>query len=474
MVLAIAMNTKAITPSTGKVRRDVVGGQRGQGNEWNGRVRRADARRITISGTKERLSSNAGLVRFGSFTRQLGVPAELRRRFRRLKKGPQVVYPMEVQLQTLLDAHVAGESRVFGIESLAADPLFVRLAGGTVPSVDTLYRDLRRFDDEAIASLEELIACHGLDRDALRRHREVHLDIDTSVLSLTGDHQGGELGYNPRNHSRPSYHPILSRCAELDTCVGAYLRPGNTGFGAEDASTVGRIVRRMKSRLTAKQNLYVRIDAASDCTALLSSIVAEQAFFVVKARLTAGLRDAVAATTRWTTVDRDALDAPVTQVAEVVFARDEWIKAGLQVRVVALRTKESRAGKQVYLWPDEEYTVKVYLTNSDEDAADVARRYEGRAGVEPLIAEWKNGWGIGDMPCWGFNANHAALLVKLLAHNLLRRFARAVAPRLARARWRVEWIRRALINVAGKLVKTGRRWTLAVPEKSELLCASRE
>ncbi len=32
-------------------------------------------------------------------------------------------------------------------ESLAADPLFVRLAGGVVPSLDTVYRDLCRFDD---------------------------------------------------------------------------------------------------------------------------------------------------------------------------------------------------------------------------------------------------------------------------------------------------------------------------------------
>jgi protein involved in polysaccharide export with SLBB domain len=51
---------------------------------------------------------------------------------------------------------------VFGLEALAADPVFVHLAGGVVPSIDTVYRDLRRFDDQAIVDLEGLVAEHGL------------------------------------------------------------------------------------------------------------------------------------------------------------------------------------------------------------------------------------------------------------------------------------------------------------------------
>lgn len=464
------MPTANITPSTGKVRRDVVGGARGLGNRLERRIRRPDPSKIEIKPTREKLTSNAGLVRFGHFLRELDVLNDLRRRFRRLKSGPRFVYPMEAQMLLLLDAFVVGESRVFGVEALAADPLFARLAGDSVPSIDTLYRDLERFDDKAVTALEEYVATHGLDREALGRHREHHLDIDTSVLSLSGNHEGAAIGYNPQRHRRPSLHPILARSAELDTCVGAFLRPGDTAFGADDVPHVERIVKRFRAALDPKQQLYVRIDGAGDCTAVMSAISAAKAHFVIKARMTRDLRDAVAKTTTWRTVDRDAMDEPVTQVAEVQFARQEWTKAGLSVRVVAMRTKEPRAGKQVFLWPDEEWTTKVYLTSSAEPPEDVAERYEHRAGIEPLIAEWKNGWGIGDMPCWGFLANHAAMLLKLLAHNLMRRFARAVAARLASARWRIDWIRRALIHVPGKLVQTGRRWRLFVPNGSELIC----
>ena len=82
---------------------------------------------------------------------QRGIDAELARLFFRLKSSPMVIYPMETQLRLLLDANVAGEHRVFGLESLAPDPLFVRLAGGVVPSIDTVYRDLGRFDEVPFA-----------------------------------------------------------------------------------------------------------------------------------------------------------------------------------------------------------------------------------------------------------------------------------------------------------------------------------
>ena len=470
IVVAFVMEATTTAPSTGKVRRDVIGGKRGQGKVWPHRVRRADAWKIAIAPTSDRLTANAGLVEFDRAMRRLEVPHDLRRLFSSMKKGHMVVYGMESQIRLLLDAHVAGESRVFGVEALAADPLFVRLAGGTVPSLDTLYRDLNRFDDAAITKLEAYVARQGFDIEQLRKHREHHLDIDTSVLSLTGDHEHAGVGYNPRHHGRPSHHPILARSAELDACVGALLRPGDTGFGEDDAETVAALVRRMRGYLRPKDDLYVRIDAAADCAAILQAITAEKAMFVVKARLTHDLKRAVAETTTWRTTERDASGTPIAQVADIDFERAEWRKRDLGVRVVAIRTTEPGAGKQVCLWSHDEYAVKVYLTSSTEPAEDVASRYEGRAGIEPLIAEWKSGWGIGDMPCWGFAANHAALLIKLLAHNLMRRFARMVAPRLARAHWRIDWLRRALINVPGRLVRAARSWTLYVPEDSELAC----
>ena len=469
-VLAFAMTTIPNAPSTGKVRRDTLGGKRGEGHAFQARgerVRRPDATKISLTATQDRLTAVSGLVAFASFLRRAGVDTALRV-FNSLKESRQLVYSMHTQIRLLLDAHVAGESRVFGLEALAADPLFVRLAGGTVPSLDTVYRDLNRFDAESIEILESMVAKWGIDREALRRHRRVDLDIDTTVEPLHGAHEGGVVGPNPRYHGRPSYHPIVARIAQTDTCAGVLLRRGDTSFGKDDAPTVRKLVRRTKAALTSKQELFVRIDAAGDCTDILSAIAEEGGTFLVKARMTKDLVDAIAATTTWRTVDTDAMGEPQTQVADIQFQRKEWVLRGRLVRVIAVRTKEPRSGKQRLLWPDEEYTVKAYLTSSDDDALELSHHYEDRAGIETLIAEWKNGWGIGEQPCWGFDANHAALLIKMLAHNLVRRFAATVMPTLADARWRIQWLRRALINVAGQLVQSGRRWQLRVPAASPL------
>ena len=458
------MTTTTNPSSTSKVRRDIVGGKRP--TRRRDRIRRPDPTRIGLGPTDESLTSMAGLARFGAFLRERGIDRALRE-FRSLKPHGGTVYPMDAQLRLLIDAHAVGETRVFGVEALSSDPLFVRLAGGVVPSIDTLYRDLNRFDEAALEKLEALMARQGLDRERLRQHDDVHVDVDTTVEPQFGEKEGALPGPNPRYHGRPSYHPVVCRVPELDTCVGAQLRPGDRAFGTEDVEVVRKIVRRVSNQLHARQRLWVRIDAAGDDASLFTMFQQERVLFVTKPRLTANLWEAASKVEHWRAVDWDAFDDPITEVADVAFERSGWREAGARVRVIAVRTRELRAGRQLYLWDGLDWTVKLYLTNSDDPAEEIARRYEGRAGIEPLIAEWKNGWGIGEAPCWAFHANHAVLLLKLLAHNLMRRFVRRVAPHLTR--WRASWIRRALVQVPGRLVRSGRRWLLRVPSACALM-----
>jgi hypothetical protein len=98
------------------------GGKRGDGHRRHARIRRADPTRIHKAKADASLTGVAGLSSFGVFCRKHGIDAELARLFFRLKRSPMVIYPMETQLRLLLDANVAGEHRVFGLE-LAPDPL---------------------------------------------------------------------------------------------------------------------------------------------------------------------------------------------------------------------------------------------------------------------------------------------------------------------------------------------------------------
>ena len=417
-----------------------------------------------IRATEKNLTSTAGLVHFGIFTRELGIERRLQP-FNRLKTGPSIAYPMGTQMRTMLDAFVAGEERIFGLEALAADPLFVRLSGGVVPSLDTCYRDLCRFDSDSLAELCELAVEQGLAPLRGLRLKEAHIDFDTTVETLFGTQQGALPGPNPRYHGRPSYHPFLARIAETDTVVGAVLRPGDTGIGSDDIPWIEAQIDRVRRVVQDDTKLYSRMDAGGDCTAILNAMHDKGVFFVVKARKTRDLLGAVAGVKKWTTTDWDADGRPREQVAEIPFVRECWGER--RYRIVAVRTRDRNSGEEVFLWDDIDMSVQIFITNEWVEAPeDVAHRYNRRAGIEPLIGELKHSWGIGKVPSQVFEANHAMLLLKVLAYNLMRRYVRALFPDLQS--WRAAWLRRALICIPGRMVHSGRSWTLLIPERSLL------
>jgi hypothetical protein len=451
---------EANTPGTWKVRRENVGSKRAPGWEWQAasrQVRRASARALREGKPDASLSSVGGLASFNAFVQAEGLGRALYQRFGHLKVGSRVVYPMHTQMQLLVDAAVAGAKRVFDFEWLAGDPLFTHLAGGAVPSIDVLYDDLRRFGPQELEDLEELVAQQGLKPVREGRWKDLTVDIDTTVTPLFGDQEGAVPGPNPRYRGRPSYHPSLARIAETDTILGARLRPGDTSLGEADVEDVRQWLGRLHDA-APKAIVTVRIDAGGDCAALMKAVDESLAYFLIKAKLTSNLVSAVLwKTTTWKTVDRDAFGRPTRQVAEIPFERDDWPKG--KYRVFAVRTNERDSGKQVQLWSDLDYSVHVYVTNDwDRDRDELARLYDDRAGIEPLIGELKNGFGIGKVSTSAFDANEAALLIKLLAYNLMRRWV--VANFAPAARWRASWIRRTCVGIPARLLRSGGRWEL--------------
>ena len=406
-----------------------------------------------------------GLVSFNAYVRELGLHRELARRFGHLKTGRGVVYPMGAQMQVLLDMSVAGGQRVFDLEMLAADPLFAHLAGGSVPSIDILYDDLRRFGAPALEDLEEVLAEQGAAPLRGQRLREVFVDLDTTVTPLFGTQEGALPGPNPRYHGRPSYHPILARIAQTGTIIGARLRPGDRALGELDVEDVEQWLDRTRAAVGPAALVTMRIDAGGDCASLLRAIDDKGAWFLVKMKQTPNLVGAVWATKRWITVERDALGKPTRQVAEIDFERDGWPPG--KWRVFAMRTNERLSGSQAGLWEDLDYSVHVYATNDAvHDADELARRYDDRAGIEPVFAELKGGFGIGKVSTDCFDANEAAFLLKVLAFNLLRRWVharhRAFAP------WRTTWIRRICVQIPGRLLRSGGRWELRLAPRPML------
>ena len=234
-------------------------------------------------------------------------------------------------------------SGCFGVEYLAGDPVFKHLAGGAVPSFDTVYRDLRRFDEGSLEALEGFMAEQGLRVVPTGRCR-LHLDLDSSVMPLFGSQEGALPGPNPRYHARPSYHPLLGVIAETGTCVGARLRPGDTSLGENDSPTFVAWIGRLRRHVGPRALLTVRLDAAGDCAELLRSFDAAGVRFLVKLRVTPNVIGALVTQPDWRTVDRDADGKPTRQVATLTFQRENWLALGGGHRVVAIRRNDRESG----------------------------------------------------------------------------------------------------------------------------------
>src|SRR5688572_31744237 len=159
----------------------------------------------------------------------------------------------------------------------------------------------------------------------------------------------------------------------------------------------------------------------------------------------------------WHTVDIDADGKPSRQAAQIDFQREDW-PSGCY-RVIAIRTNERDSGRQVFLWDGLDLSVQFFVTNDlFSDIDELARVYDQRAGIEPLIGELKNGFAIGKASSADFYANEAAFLIKLLAYNLMRRWTAAQFPTLIA--WRSGWIRRLAILIPARLLRSGGRWII--------------
>ena len=462
------METTPEARSTQKVRRVAGGGKRPDGKKQPGVRFRPDPKIIHPTPTDDRLTGLAGLVGFGIFLKRLGVDQALHDTFDSLKSGPSMVYRVGDVLRLILDAQAVGTPRVFGIEALAADPLFVQLAGGMVPSIDVLYDDLRRFGKPEITLLCKIMVGYGLAPLKDYRAAVLHIDIDTTVEPLFGTQEGAMKGHNSRYHGRPSYHPLVARVAEINLVVGALLRPGNTGFGEAEIGFLRRVIRDVRRAAGTHVLIVVRIDSAADCTAVLRELDELGVRFEVPIRMTPDVVQAFMGVPDedWITVEEvDGL--AVKQVTAVPFTRKEWDTQHVAWEVVGVREWDKTGGRKLYLWEGQEWCAKGFISNAwDWDLDEIAEDYDKRAGIEPLIGELKHGYGIGKVPTDDFDANHVMLLLKLLTYNLVERFVRSQHPTLSS--WSIAWKRCFLFCVPGRLVHHAHRYELQVPAASPI------
>lgn len=407
--------------------------------------RRGTSRILAEQFDLEGATALGGLNRLHRFLKHCGLERDLRQRFRGAKAA-WAEWGLDQVLRVFLDVAFAGLPRLYHYAELETEPLLCTLHRvARLPDLTTLYRDLRRFEDPALArQLEELLA--SVVQRGIATQPRVVLDIDSLVNTLYGTQEGAALGPNPHKPGRASYHPLVARDRVSDLIVHQQLRAGDSGSATDIVPFLHRtldIVRADGKRRT----VLARLDSGFEGEDALAVLERRRVGYVVKMRATAEV--AAVASARGASAWRPAAfdGEGEVQVTAFVWRRGSWSRPRA---VVAVRKRELER-VQGHLFDEFGWSYSLFVTDRDWAPEDVARFYDKRADVERTVCELRNDLAADQVPSERFAANAADFALKVLARNLLVLY-RDHGLKLT-ARERVMTLRRRFLWIAGRVVR---------------------
>lgn len=397
------------------------------------------------------LTAVGGANLFVDLLRRLGV----RRHFERLpfQKSAYATFALADELETLVTIYALGCERVVHVDELEHDPLLcLKLGLNKLPHHNTLYRALDRFNDEsrvlALAQINDHVIA-GL----VEPLEYSILDLDTTVETVYGSQQGSCVSYNPRNHGRPSYQPLLAFEGHSRVAVQVELRHGHP----PDADAKIAFYQKAKERLDRHAPVrFVRADRGFTSEQFLARLESDQVKYTLKLRMTPRLYDQLDLGVLWRRLPSH--ETVHIEVGTVSFRAGKWSR---RRRVVLVRTRFVDES-QPALFANLCWDYQAIVTNLDWDPEDIWHFYNHRCTSELVIKELKHGLNIDAISKADFWPNAADLWLKSLAYNVLLHLKQHLpAPYHA---FSVARLCRVLLRVPAVLVRHARRWRLRLPQ----------
>jgi hypothetical protein len=427
-----------------------------------------DLSRISMSFDEPNVVASAGLVAPGLLLQKVGF-ADLLEATLSLPRpagassGPKAA--------TVLAGMLAGADSIEdldGLRSGATPQLFDQLRApstigtwlrafscGHVRQLDAVTRELRR----------RLWAAGAGPQDPAG---PLVVDVDSTICQTFGLAKSGASFGSTKVRG---YHPLLATIAapgQVGEVLHTRLRRGSAQSGKGGGHFLTEAPGRARSA-GASGPLPVRADAGFYSRAFVRACRRAGARFSVTVRSNPTISAAIAAIEDsawrpipyWDAVEDDdgvlvASSAEVAETTTTAFAgTPDAVTARLVVRRVR-RLRDPDTGGQLHL-DTPIWRHHALLTDRDEPLLTVEAEHRGHAVVEQTIAELKAN-ALAHLPSGSFWANAAWLTLAALAHNLGRALATLAGHGLGRAT--LATLRRTLLAVPGRLVRSARRWHL--------------
>ena len=277
------------------------------------------------------------------------------------------------------------------------------------------------------------------------------IDLDSTIVQVYGRAKAGAaFGYTRVR----GYHPALATLAQTGEVLHARLRGGSAGAARGAASFLAETVSRVRSA-GGTGALTVRADSAFYARAVLRVARRADVRFSVTIRQSPKVRAAIEAipADAWRPIPYWLSTPEVSgaDIAETVYTCFAGTAEAVDVRLVVRRVRPT-PGSQLALFTSWDY--HAFVTDRPGELAELEADHRRHAVVECTIADLKSA-GLAHLPSGRFFANAAWLALTVLAHNLARALAALAQHGLEHATSAT--LRRTLLAVPGRLVRSGRR-----------------
>ncbi len=404
---------------------------------------------------KTKVTASSGLILIMSFAKEIGLAAELEKRLSHLKKRKRG-YCVSEKILSFVEMLIKGGRRLNDIDILSSDPGLLDILGiDKFPKANTLGDLARRFTRRDINNLADIVM--KLSSNTIRHKglKEIVIDIDSTLIP--SEVEIAKMSYEGFRGFNPLMGIIKGK--GLSMAGFSLFRSGNASPAANNLSLLRKI-----SKYLEKNNpgvkLNVRIDSAGYNHRIMRYCDKKGHGFVIAGDKYEIVLDTIAAIEedKWENLKKRKKRRYVNkeEVAESVhFVGPE--KGGKAYRFVVVRRKNN----QLALFPEYEYTYRVYFTNTDWDKHKVVHFYRKRGDAENVIKEQKEGFAVENILSEDFLANAALFQMQLLAFNLVQYFK---YTNLKKSWWnlRIKQLRFRLINIAGVVVNHARKTILRI------------
>lgn len=359
--------------------------------------------------------------------------------------------------QLLVLLNVLGTERIENCRTLNVDHVLLKKINlERIPDPQTLRDELARYKQ---SNLDELFHVNQGVLNILRQltePQEIDLHFDANVITVFGDQENAEIGYNPRYPGRKSYHLKVCTIEPFGFVLAIHLQPGKA------VSTTEFVDFYSKCTAAVPQQHFVirtvRVDSGFFSDDTISAFEADHIFFEVVAKKNPDLKKFI--TEMIPDDDFEPFNASGTIAgAPFLYQLKSWEKAR---RFVAIRKQDKSKSGQEELFPKYRYQV---ICHNQEDMIpkETWEDYNKRARCELNIRDLDYDHYISKVPTGNFESNYAWFWHCVLAHNLMAIFRLFALP----AEWamaRTSTLRKKLINIPGRLVNLSGRMTMRMME----------